>query len=352
MGSVNTKTTWHALPTIGQLAAGAMVVALVALGIVVGGGFTNGSRQRAGASPRVTGCSVKPVAGPKGLELEMVRTPAGSVPTVPVCIDGQGPFRFVVSTGAGGSTVTPSLARSLHLKKGPDVPVRGVTCVPSAPQAKVRTWSMAGVRLDPQRVLVSSFSGAGSTVKGVIGSDVLARFGAVRVDYEHGRLVLLGGEGAAPTGNVYVLGQKSSRPPQALVKGAVEANTLLRVFKTPQGTIVAVPVVIAGHAEQLAVDTGFPSSALDPAAARALKLKADGATLPSSGIGCTGAAPTYSPGRWTLGGTSLPGSVIAVRSIAGSINSGLQGVLGSGELRADGSVIVDFSGAHLWLTKG
>ncbi len=107
-----------------------------------------------------------------------------------------------------------------------------------------------------------------------------------------------------PEGNVYVLGQKTSRPPPALVKGATEASSLLRVFETPQGTIVAVPVVTAGHAEQLAVDTGFPSS------------------------------------------------VIGARSIAGSINSGLQGVLGSDALCADGSVIVDFSGAHLWLTKG
>ena len=347
-----TKRASYRAPTIGQVAAGATVVALVALGIVVGGGFTNGSRQRAGASPRVTGCSVKPVTGPKGLELGMLSTPAGSVPTVPVCVDGRGPFRFVVSTGTGGSAITPSLARSLHLGKGPDVPVRGVTCIPSAPRTKVRTWSMAGVRLDPQRVLIARISGAGSTVNGVIGSDVLARFGALRIDYVHRRLVLLGGEGAAPTGNVYVLGRKTSSPPATLLKGAIEANSLLRVFKTPQGTIVAVPVEIAGHAEQLAVDTGFPSSALGLATARALKLKADGASLPSSGIGCTGAAPTYSTGRWTLGGTPLPGNAIAARSIAGSINSGLQGVLGSDALRADGSVILDFSGAHLWLTKG
>ena len=346
------KRSWHPTATIGQLAAGAMVIALVALGIVMGGAFTNGSRQRAGASPRATGCSVKPVTGPKGLELGMLSTPAGSVPTVPVCVDGQGPFRFVVSTGTGGSAVTPSLARSLHLKKGPEVPVRGVTCIPSAPQARLRTWSMAGVRLDPQDVLVARFSGAGSTVNGVIGSDVLARFGAVRIDYVHARLELLGGEGAAPRGNVYVLGRKASSPPAALVKGAIEANSLLRVFETPHATIVAVPVEIAGHAEQLAVDTGFPPSELDPATASGLKLKADGARRPTSGIGCTGAAPTYSTGRWTLGGTPLPGAAIAARSIAGSINSGLQGVLGSEALRADGSVIVDFSGAHLWLTKG
>ncbi len=347
-----TRATWHAFPTIGRVAAGAMVVALVALGIVVGGGFTTGPRPWAGASPAVTRCSERPAAGPKGLRLEMVSTPEGRVPTVAVCIDGEGPFRFVVSTGTAGSTVTPSLARSLHLNKAPGVPVRGVTCVTSAPRAKVRTWSMSGVRLDPQDVLIARFSGAGNNVKGVIGSDVLARFGAIRIDYKHRRLVLLGREGAAPAGNVYVLGQKTSRPPAPLANGVVEAGSLLRVFETPQGTIVAAPVVIAGHPEQLAVDTGFPSSGLDLATARVLKLKAGGATLPSSGIGCTGTVPTYSSGRWTLGGRSLPSSALAARAIAGSVNSGLQGVLGSNALRADGSVIVDYAGAHLWLAKG
>ena len=38
--------------------------------------------------------------------------------------------------------------------------------------------------------------------------------------------------------------------------------------------------------------------------------------------------------------------------VSSILNAGLHGVLGSDVLSADGSVIVDYDGAHLWLVKG
>ena len=285
------------------------------------------------------------------LQLKLAGTSDGRVPIVDVCIDRKGPYPFVVSTGAGSSAITPALARSLHLRRGNSTAIRGVTCVNSAPSVKVKTWSMSGARLAAQRVLVAKVGVP--RAKGVIGSDVLMRFGAVRIDYHTKHLLLAGGEGPAPAGNVYVLGQKSPAPPSPLAKGTLKASAPLRVFESPQGTIVAAPVKFSGHTEQLAVDSGSADSGLLPALARSLKLKTAGANLGVSGLGCSGKAHTYVAGSWSLGGTVLPsdGSVVA-RFIAGGVNSGLQGVLGSDVLAAQGSVIVDYSGAHLWLATG
>lgn len=48
---------------------------------------------------------------------------------VPVRINGQGPFRFVVDTGANHSTITPELARALQLETdtGPAIVLDGIT---------------------------------------------------------------------------------------------------------------------------------------------------------------------------------------------------------------------------------
>src|ERR1700760_2303455 len=48
---------------------------------------------------------------------------------VPVTINGQGPFRFIVDTGANHSTISPQLARTLELEteQGSAVTLNGIT---------------------------------------------------------------------------------------------------------------------------------------------------------------------------------------------------------------------------------
>ncbi|HTX62026.1 MAG TPA: retropepsin-like aspartic protease, partial [Acidimicrobiales bacterium] len=282
-------------------------------------------------------------------------TSTGKVPTISVCIDGKGPFTFLLATGAGSSVVSPSLARSLGLHEGPVVPVRGVTCTTSAATVKVKTWSMSGAKLDAQEVLVAKVNGADASPppSGMIGSDVLSRFAGVRIDYRRSRLVLAGTERAAPKGNVYVLGSTAGTPPSALAKdGAIEKIVPLRIFETAQATIVAVPVSFGGHTEQLALDSGSPDSGLLPSVAAELELERTGARAAISGAGCSGSASTYASGSWALGGSGLARTSLEGRPIAGSLNRGLQGVLGSNVLASDGSVIVDYESAHLWLVTG
>jgi hypothetical protein len=48
---------------------------------------------------------------------------------VPVTINGRGPFRFIVDTGANHSTISPQLVRALKLEteQGPMVTLDGIT---------------------------------------------------------------------------------------------------------------------------------------------------------------------------------------------------------------------------------
>ena len=64
------------------------------------------------------------------------------------------------------------------------------------------SWSLDGVGLAPQQLTAATLpqiGGKGEPV-GLLGSDVLARFGAVRIDFAAGALVLPGPEGAPLAG--------------------------------------------------------------------------------------------------------------------------------------------------------
>jgi hypothetical protein len=347
----------HVVAVVGRIAAAAACAsgAGLALSALGGGSGVGGATPLAGASQLVKHtCSARQVSGSRIPDLKIATSGAGRLPTVAVCIDGKGPYPFLVSTGAGSSVVTPALARSLHLRKGAKAAIRGVTCVTSSPSAKVSKWSMSGLRLAPQTLLVAKVPGTqlSPAPRGIIGSDVLSRFGAVRIDYRAGHMLLAGKEGSARKGNLYILGQAKTALPAGLAAGTAVLGASLRVFESPQGTIVAAPVKIAGHTEQLSVDTGSGGSGLLPAVAKSLKLVAGGQKVGFSGVGCRGEGPTYSSGTWSLAGASLQSAPLVARPIAGSVNAGLQGVLGSNVLSADGSVIVDYDGAHLWLVKG
>ena len=60
---------------------------------------------------------------------------------VPVRVDGRGPFRFVIDTGASHSTVSPELVRALGLaaSKMPLIDLEGVTGSAAVPAVKIRT---------------------------------------------------------------------------------------------------------------------------------------------------------------------------------------------------------------------
>jgi predicted aspartyl protease len=100
-------------------------------------------------------------------------------------------FPFLIDTGSSKTLVDVALARRLHLKHvGKPIKVTGVGCSESASKVRISGWSIAGQPL-PSIVATSSvIAGANGHAFGLLGSDVLSKFGAISIDYAHGVLTL------------------------------------------------------------------------------------------------------------------------------------------------------------------
>lgn len=106
-----------------------------------------------------------------------------------VRLNRQGPFRFVVDTGANRTALADDVAARLGLPPGPEVLVHGVTAAEPTPTALVRELEVANQRYDDLVTPVFPRSRLG--VDGLLGVDVLGRF-RLTFDILRGQL-LLGG---------------------------------------------------------------------------------------------------------------------------------------------------------------
>ncbi|USQ93672.1 retropepsin-like aspartic protease [Caulobacter sp. RL271] len=91
--------------------------------------------------------------------------------TVPVMINGQGPFQFVVDTGADRSVLTPGLAERLALPRGPDVIVHGVSGSIISTTARVAQLRTGDARLAEVVLPVLPYDRVGAD--GLLGVDIL-----------------------------------------------------------------------------------------------------------------------------------------------------------------------------------
>src|ERR1700722_8202382 len=103
-----------------------------------------------------------------------VSTVAGqTAETVNVCLGGQGPYPFVLDSGAGQSTIDAGLAHRLHLAAaGPASSFAGVGCTGAAQPVSVGAWSLDGGALAPQQLTAATLpqmGGKGEPV-GLLGS--------------------------------------------------------------------------------------------------------------------------------------------------------------------------------------
>ena len=106
---------------------------------------------------------------------------------VPVSVNGQGPFYFVVDTGANRTSIAASLAARLGLPRGPDVVVHGIVSAELTPTAQVDTLTVGPTRF--RRMDMPLFSRNRLGADGLLGVDAL---GAFRLVFEmaEGRLVM------------------------------------------------------------------------------------------------------------------------------------------------------------------
>ena len=149
----------------------------------------------------------------------------------PVMIDGRGPFRLVLDTGASGSAITAQVAAALGLR--PDfshpVLVRGVTG--NAIVATVRAGSLAVGDLEIRSVTLPIVADALGGADGVLGTDGFADK-RVDIDFLHDRITIARSHGrSAPIGFV-TLSLERSGPGLLMVAGSVDEVKVHAVIDT------------------------------------------------------------------------------------------------------------------------
>jgi predicted aspartyl protease len=127
-------------------------------------------------------------SGEISVAIKVVVKHGNTVVVVPVKVAGKGPYDFVLDTGASMSALDKVLVRKLHLRKtGANAQVTGVTGTSLLPVVRVPSWSVGGQSLNGHELPMIDLGGDYS---GLLGSDELRHFGAVRIDFRAARLVL------------------------------------------------------------------------------------------------------------------------------------------------------------------
>lgn len=114
----------------------------------------------------------------------------GTAVATKVIIHGHA-FPFLVDTGASVTLINPTIARRLHLKSiGKPHTLCGVTGCAQARRVRLKNWSVGGQPLPPVVVTSSPITGANGFGFGLLGSDVLSKFGSVTIDYRDHTMTL------------------------------------------------------------------------------------------------------------------------------------------------------------------
>jgi Aspartyl protease len=306
--------------------------------------------------PSTAGCDGATALGAGAERIPItVSTVAGQVAEmVNVCFGDQGPFPFVVDSGAGESIIDAHLAARLHLAHdGSASEFGGVGCTGRAQPVGVTSWSMAGVPLAVQSLTAATlpdFGIKGQPV-GLLGSDVLSRFGAVRLDFKAQTLTLGGPEGAATSSNPPdVHGPTGPAPSIVLTQGQVGTTVPLTVVLTPGDVSLNVRLRFGnGPSREFVVDTGSSQSVVASSVSKASHLGYTDLAQRQATVCSIITAPLVHSGAWSIPGVTLHPQLLGSANFGPIAAGGLVGLVGSDQLQRFGWVIFDYHGGRLVL---
>ncbi len=163
-------------------------VAVLVMLITLAAGCSGTGDERRSPSPS----HQSPVsATERTVPLQVVHRGGRVLAFVPITIDGHGPLLFALDTGASDSVVDKGVASTLNLHQAGHVDISGVVGQRSVPLVKVGHWDAGSVRLPSDTLAVIDLAGPErGGLQGLLGSDVLSKFGTVTVDYRAEKLRL------------------------------------------------------------------------------------------------------------------------------------------------------------------
>jgi hypothetical protein len=207
------------------------------------------------------------------------------------------------------------------------------------------------VDLAPQQLTSASLpqiGGKGEPV-GLLGSDVLARFGAVRIDFDSGDLVLPGPEGAPLSSDASYTGPVGPPPAPALTQGG-GTTVPLTVSPLPGNVSLSVAVRLGtGPRRSFVVDTGSSQSVVSTSVAKAQSLTRTELAQRQATVCSVITVPLVHSGSWSIPGLPLHPQLVGDTSFGTIGLSGTQGLLGSDQLQRYGWVVFDYTGGRLIL---
>jgi len=112
---------------------------------------------------------------------------------VEVLIHGRGPYPMALDTGASLTLIDCALANKLNLPvAGSPEQITGVGGAQRVTPVSISQWSLGQAQLPAMTITSSSLAELSSSagVDGLLGSDVLDRFGAVTIDYASSQVTL------------------------------------------------------------------------------------------------------------------------------------------------------------------
>ena len=187
--------------------------------------------------------------------------------TVEVFINGQGPFAFVVDTGADRSALSTTLAARLGLERGPDVMLHGVGGSALTPTAKVPLMVAGDSRMKNSELPVLAPERLG--VDGLLGVDMLNDRNVI-MDFRRKRLEV-----------------RRSTPLTAAYPGVREVSV---VADARFGRLAVANARVSGVRCVAFIDSGSGASMGNMALAEAIKLRVRRKPEPAMAIRLVGAA--------------------------------------------------------------
>jgi gag-polyprotein putative aspartyl protease/Aspartyl protease len=276
--------------------------------------------------------------------LRLYRSQAYVKAFVKLTLEGH-PYYFVVDSGAAATIVDARIAGRLGLRDdGSPREFAAFGCRVASQPVAIPNWRLGQLHMPAGTMFMQTLRIAhalpGIRIAGLLGSDVLSRFGTVTIDYTHRQLIL---GGTRPTGGqavpITVLRRPGAQQPRAGRASFVLATT---------------SVTFDNSRARFLVGTGAASSLIDSTTAARLRLPMVGRRFTATGAACLNTV-TVTPVQvrdWSIGGLRFRRAVIdRVHDLLPheDIRQGIVGIVGSGTLARHGILTIGYADSHMIL---